>query len=436
MTIDSPQQRISRHTHAVRANLVLLAAAAAQLAWPRTGLGQSLLDRPPNVSGNWTGASGTVYFNFLHRFNSSSKPERKVSNIPTFLVAAGLPWHTLVGLNYSTNSTLAPRFPNEYEFFARWTPLSEDFGAPADIGGQVGYNNAADGADAELSVAKRLGVARLLVAGRALSDPVRAGHERVAVAGGATIRLGTYVALAGDVASLTNRDSSERVVWSAGIHLAIPMSPHTLSLQATNATVNTLQGASRGTKDVRYGFEFTIPITLGRYFGNHEPPPPPPTVVTQPAVDTTPVRERRLDSARTDTSARPIPPVTDTVSRAAPSPDKPAAQPPNVSAAPPGATKPPVSATPRPTPAARVVHSGMRNIQYLQNRIEITVGSTVEWKNNDPLAHTVTASDKSFDSGNIMPGKTWRHTFTKPGTYSFYCTPHPFMKGVIVVRGS
>lgn len=415
----------------------MLLALAAQAAWPRTGLGQSLLDRSPNVSGDWTGASGTVYFNFLHRFSASSSPERKVSNIPTFLLGAGLPWHTLVGLNYSTNSTLASRFPNEYEFFARWSPFSEDFGAPVDLGAQVDYNNAADGADAELSVAKRFGVARLLVAGRALSDPVRSGHAQMSVAGGATIRFGPYVALAGDVASLSDRPSGEPVAWSAGLQLAIPLSPHTLSLQATNTTVGTLQGESRGTKTVRYGFEFTIPITLKRYFGNHEPPPPPPVAVTQPVVDTAAARARQADSLRVDTAARPTAPVTDTVARAGPPPTTPTPQKaptplPNDSAA----KKPPVAATPKPAPAARVVRTGMRNITYLQSRIEITVGSTIEWKNNDPLAHTVTATDKSFDSGNVMPGQTWKHTFTKPGTYSFYCTPHPFMKGVIVVRGS
>src|SRR5690242_15314759 len=56
MTIDVLQRLISRRTNAVRSALMLLASVAAQMAWPRTGLGQSLLDRPPNVSGNWTGA--------------------------------------------------------------------------------------------------------------------------------------------------------------------------------------------------------------------------------------------------------------------------------------------------------------------------------------------------------------------------------------------
>lgn len=76
----------------------------------------------------------------------------------------------------------------------------------------------------------------------------------------------------------------------------------------------------------------------------------------------------------------------------------------------------------------------MKNINYLRPRLEVTVGTTVEWTNRDPLAHTVTAVNGSFNSGLIQPGKTYRHTFTKAGTYSVYCMPHPFMKGTIVVR--
>src|SRR3954469_16992 len=47
---------------------------------------QSLLDHSPDVSGDWTGAPGTIYFHFLHRFTASGAPERKVSNVPTFLL--------------------------------------------------------------------------------------------------------------------------------------------------------------------------------------------------------------------------------------------------------------------------------------------------------------------------------------------------------------
>src|SRR6476659_10788344 len=111
MTIDALQRRISRRTNGTRSALMLV-ALAAQVAWPRMGLGQSLLDRSPNVSGDWTGAPGSLYFNFIHRFSTSVAPERKVTNVPTFLLGAGLPKRFLIGIDYSTHSPLAPRFPN------------------------------------------------------------------------------------------------------------------------------------------------------------------------------------------------------------------------------------------------------------------------------------------------------------------------------------
>ena len=210
--------------------------------------------------------------------------QRKVSNVPTFLVGAGLPRRFMAGFNYSTNSTLAPNFPNEWEAFARWAPLSQDLGAPLDVGAQVGYNNAADGIDGEVSAAKRFGPARLIVAGRALSDPLESGHGNSHL----------QVAERSDWASMSpslvtshpcsNRDSAERIAWSAGVHIAIPLTPHTLSLHATNAPVGTLQGASRGTNKVRYGFEFTIPLTLRRYFGKRAETQSPDTVVSAAAA--------------------------------------------------------------------------------------------------------------------------------------------------------
>ena len=75
----------------------------------------------------------------------------------------------------------------------------------------------------------------------------------------------------------------------------------------------------------------------------------------------------------------------------------------------------------------------MKGIAYLPKRIEISAGTILVWRNDDPLAHTVTAADRSFDSGLIQGGATWRRAFTKPGTYQVNCTPHPFMKATIVV---
>lgn len=440
------------------------------LVVPAPSNAQSLLDRPPNLSADWTGAPGTLYFHFIHRFSTGSAPERKVSNVPTFLLAAGLPMRFLAGVNYSTNSALAPRFPNEWELFARWAPLSEDYGAPLDLAGQIGYNNAGEGVDGEVSVARRVGPARLIAVARALSDPFESGNVRYAFGGGGTVRLGTYVALAGDVASLTSRDSTERVAWSAGLHLAIPLSPHTFSLQVTNTLVSTLQGASRGIEGRRYGFEFTIPLTLRRYFGRREEQSAGDSASAAATADSA-AAVAALNTDTTTVAVRPTPapaPASNVPTSVPPTAPAPAPIPGDTTPAPSphrdtsrvtvprantGATTPPTSpatprrtTTPRPsapaspprsTPARRAastVRTGIRNLNYLQSRQEIAVGTTVEWKNNDPLPHTVTAVDKSFNSGLIQPGKTYTHTFTKAGTYNFFCTPHPFMKGLIVVK--
>ena len=72
---------------------------------------------------------------------------------------------------------------------------------------------------------------------------------------------------------------------------------------------------------------------------------------------------------------------------------------------------------------------------YSPSTITVVIGvnNTVQWVNNDTAPHTVTATDHSFDSGNLNPGDTWIYTFTKPGTYTYVCTYHPWMKGTVIV---
>jgi plastocyanin len=397
-------------------------ALVAGAVFARAAGAQSLLDRPPNLSGNWVGSPGSLYFNFIHRFRASDAPQRKVSSFPTFLVAAGLPYRLLVGFNYATNSDLAPRYPNEWEFFARHHLLRQDEGAPLDVGGQVAYNLAAEGFDGEVSVARRIGRVRVLGAGRVLSSPVAGGKTRFAFGGGGTLRLTRYVAVAGDVAQVVNEDGTdERAAWSAGVHIAIPYTPHSLSLQATNTNVGTLQGISRGGDIVRYGFEFTVPLTLRRWFGR---PTAPDVAATPPRTDTVYVSTR--DSvARAPGAARADTVRVDTP-RAAP------ARPDTTPPAPPAAGRTPARRMPATRPA--VVNVVLRNTAFVPGRIQITAGTTVVWRNDDQLIHSVTATDKSFDSGLLQPGKTYRRTFDKPGRYPYYCLPHPFMKGVVVVR--
>ena len=83
------------------------------------------------------------------------------------------------------------------------------------------------------------------------------------------------------------------------------------------------------------------------------------------------------------------------------------------------------------TPQAKVVH--VKDFAFKPASLTITVGERVTFQNDDDEAHTVTATDKSFDSAGLDSGQTWTHTFEKPGTYTYFCALHPYMKGKIIV---
>lgn len=81
---------------------------------------------------------------------------------------------------------------------------------------------------------------------------------------------------------------------------------------------------------------------------------------------------------------------------------------------------------------------------YSPSPITVTVGTSVTWRNTDTMFHTVTSGssngsagtpDGKFDSGEIQPGETFERTFDEPGSYDYFCTPHPWMIGQVVVTG-
>jgi amicyanin len=67
---------------------------------------------------------------------------------------------------------------------------------------------------------------------------------------------------------------------------------------------------------------------------------------------------------------------------------------------------------------------------------EVTVpaGTTVTWINHDDDTHTVTSTTNAFRSPGLDTDDTFSYTFTKPGTYEYYCTLHPLMTGKVIVR--
>ena len=61
-------------------------------------------------------------------------------------------------------------------------------------------------------------------------------------------------------------------------------------------------------------------------------------------------------------------------------------------------------------------------------------GTVVKWVNDDSYAHTVTANDGTFDSGNIAGGASFSYTANTPGTFSYHCTIHgTAMSGTLIV---
>ena len=79
--------------------------------------------------------------------------------------------------------------------------------------------------------------------------------------------------------------------------------------------------------------------------------------------------------------------------------------------------------------------------------ITIPVGADVTWINEDESEHTVTSGnvtnqvheriyDGRFYSGILGSEDSFSHIFNEPGIYSYFCSPHPWMTGFVIVEGS
>jgi aldose sugar dehydrogenase len=98
--------------------------------------------------------------------------------------------------------------------------------------------------------------------------------------------------------------------------------------------------------------------------------------------------------------------------------------------------------------------SDLADKAFNPSTVNIKVGDTVVWTNNDPVIHTVVEGSPSlpsaqstirpeastlpaeFKSGFLSQGMTFEHTFDKPGTFNYYCSVHPTMIGKVVVASS
>jgi plastocyanin len=342
---------------------------------------QPVTERTPNLAGTWVTAPRNLHFTFSHRFEivggdvdvTDIFGDGKIVNYPTFALTYGLFDGASLGFRYSSNSTLAGG-PNEWQPYLKWSPRPVAGDRRLSLSLTAAWNDAAESLDAELGAQARFGRLSLLGAVRGFSDAFDPGTDTsegaLALGGGALVRLTRHLSLAADVSRLVAGVDRE-AAWSAGLQVGIPYTPHTLSLLATNVTSGTLQGASSGAPGTVYwGFEFTVPFSGIARWGD--------------VLDPYEARARLPAAGR----------VSD--DRA-------------------------------------VVEVEISGFSYGDADLHVPEGTVVRWVNHDPVGHTVTPDDGNWGSALIGPGEVFEHTFSEPGEHVYHCTPHPFMKGRVVV---
>lgn len=74
------------------------------------------------------------------------------------------------------------------------------------------------------------------------------------------------------------------------------------------------------------------------------------------------------------------------------------------------------------------------NFSFGPAAITVAAGTTVTWTNRDDIPHTVVSDEKVFKSKVLDTDEKFSYTFTKPGTYGYFCSVHPKMTGKVVVQ--
>ncbi len=356
------------------AALALLAAAPAPLA------GQRLIDYTPNTRPAWTMDRWQPAMILSHRFELVDGGDELIS-VPTLTFGTAPGRRLAFGLDYTSNSEVSEESlgGNETQW---WAALRGPSGNRGALSGLLAYNTAAGSVDGAVTALARAGSMSLIGEARAFSDAFGTGKGGFAGAVGVVFHLTDYLALSGDVGRAFTPDTVG-TVWSGAIAFAFPGTRHHFSFHATNGGAVTLQGISRekayGPESVRYGFAFVAPLGTAsqwsRIFRRGEPPAP---------------QSAPAEAAPGEAAAM--------------------------------------------SGVGAKVTVDIKNLAFSPATIRIRVGQTVEWVNGDPLAHTVTAEDKSWGSGFINQGGRFERRFTEAGSFPYHCEPHPQMKGAVIVE--
>ena len=92
------------------------------------------------------------------------------------------------------------------------------------------------------------------------------------------------------------------------------------------------------------------------------------------------------------------------------------------------------SVTANDQPSAATAEVKIDNFSFGPQTLTVPVGATVTWTNRDDIPHTVVSTDGVFKSKVRDTDEKFSYTFTKAGTYLYYCSVHPKMTGKVVVQ--
>ncbi len=290
--------------------------------------------------------------------------------LPSLTATLGLPASSLAGATFAPRSGVQPGAADEWEIFGRYLSFDQRHGLPFDITGQVGYNLAAGSLDTEIGVSRRLGPVRLLGAFRGMTEAYEEGAGYALAAGAVLNPLPRSLPVALTGDVATHLDRAEGEPVAWSAGVSIGV-PYTAYTLSAFAT-NTRSATLQGRSRGSTSTFFGVELTIPIGLGR--------------TLGTVVPRETAGEAVEA------------------------------------GATAPPA------------VRADIEVYAFVPPRIVISAGSTVEWTNRDEVVHTVSAEDGSWESGAIESGETWRATFSEPGIYPYYCGPHPYMKGVVIVR--
>jgi plastocyanin len=96
--------------------------------------------------------------------------------------------------------------------------------------------------------------------------------------------------------------------------------------------------------------------------------------------------------------------------------------------------QPAAASAPTPAPAPATMEVKIDNFSFGPTSITVAVGTTVTWTNRDDIPHTVVSTDGVFKSKVMDTDEKFSFTFSKAGTFAYFCSIHPKMTGTVVVQ--